>query len=219
MKKLLAALVITLGTASLAQAAVVMPKGDATVGQGKAGACAACHGADGNSAAPTFPKLAGQNQKYIYKQLQAFKSGSRVNPIMLGMAGALSDQDMADVAAYFSQQKIAGGAAKPELAVIGERLFRGGNKAVGLAPCAGCHGPAGKGNAYAAFPHLAGQHADYIKSQLISFRAVGRDDISDVVKREQDAHKPGDLGPMQMIAAKLSDKDIEALSSYIQGLR
>lgn len=218
MKKLFAALILTLGSASLAQAAVVMPKGDATAGQGKAAVCAACHGADGNSVAPTFPKLAGQNQKYIYKQLQAFKSGARVNAIMMGMAMPLSDQDMADLATYFSQQKNGGGAAKPELAVAGERLFRGGNKSVGLAPCAGCHGPQGRGNTYAAFPRLSGQHADYIKAQLSAFRSAGRDDITDV-KREQDARKPGDLGPMQMIAAKLSDKDIEALSSYIQGLR
>lgn len=218
MKKFLAAVVMTLGAASLAQAAVVMPQGDAAAGQGKSAICAGCHGMDGNSATGQFPKLAGQNAKYIYKQLQDFKAMRRANPLMLGVASQLSDQDMADLAAHFSQQKQAGGAAKPELAERGEKLFRGGNKAVGLAPCSGCHGPAGRGNTYAAFPRIGGQHGDYIKAQLIAFRAAGRDDNTDV-KRNNDAAKAGELGPMQMIAAKLSDKDIDALSSYIQGLR
>ncbi len=218
MKKSLAALVLMLGVSSLAHAAVVMPKGDAMAGQGTAAICAGCHGMDGNSATGQFPKIAGQNAKYIYKQLQDFKAGRRVNPLMLGVATGLSDQDMANVATYMSEQKIAGGAAKPELAAAGERLFRGGNKNTGLAPCAGCHGPAGRGNTYAAFPRIGGQHADYIKAQLIAFRAAGRDDITDV-KRTNDASKPGEQGPMQMIAAKLSDHDIEALASYIQGLR
>lgn len=218
MKKFLAAVVMTLGAASLAQAAVVMPVGDAAAGQGKSAVCAGCHGMDGNSATGQFPKIAGQNAKYIYKQLQDFKASRRANPLMLGVAAALSDQDMADLATHFSQQKIAGGAAKPDLVARGEKLYRGGNKVVGLAPCSGCHGPAGRGNTYAAFPLIGGQHADYIKAQLIAFRAAGRDDITDV-KRANDAAKAGELGPMQMIAAKLSDKDIEALSSYIQGLR
>lgn len=218
MKKFLAAVVMTLGAASLAQAAVVMPTGDAAAGQGKSAVCAGCHGMDGNSATGQFPKIAGQNAKYIYKQLQDFKASRRANPLMLGVAAALSDQDMADLAVHFSQQKLAGGAAKPDLVARGEKLFRGGNKNVGLAPCSGCHGPAGLGNTYAAFPRIAGQHADYTKAQLIAFRAAGRDDMVDN-KRANDAAKAGELGPMQMIAAKLSDKDIEALSSYIQGLR
>jgi cytochrome c553 len=218
MKKSFAAVVLMLAVSSLAQAAVVMPKGDAMAGAGKAAVCAGCHGMDGNSPAPTFPKIAGQNAKYIYKQLQDFKSGHRSNPLMLGVAAAMSDQDMADVAVHFADQKMSGGAAKPELAAAGERLYRGGNKANGLAPCAGCHGPAGRGNTYAAFPRVGGQYGDYLKAQLIAFRAAGRADMTDV-KRANDAAKPGELGPMQMIAAKLSDRDIEALSSYMQGLR
>lgn len=215
MKKIVVAALLL--SASLAQAAVTMPKGDATAGQAKSAACAACHNADGNSAAPTFPKLAGQNAKYLYKQLQDFKSQNRANALMMPIATALSDQDMADLAVYFSQQKPSIGGAKKELAERGEKLYRGGNKDVGLAPCAGCHGPAGKGNPYAAFPQLSGQHADYTANQLKMFRAAGRDDITDS-KRHNDAGKPGELGPMQMIARKLSDKDIEALASYIQGL-
>lgn len=216
MKKIVVAAAM-LFSASLVQAAVVMPKGDATVGQAKAAACAACHAADGNSTVGMYPKLAGQNAKYIYKQLQDFKAQRRVNALMLPMATALSDQDMADIAEYFSRQKPGLGGANKELAARGERLFRGGNKEVGLAACAGCHGPAGKGNSFAAFPMLSGQHAEYTANQLKMFRAAGRDDNTDM-KRNNDAVKAGELGPMQMTARKLSDKDIEALASYIQGL-
>lgn len=219
MKKLFAAAVLSLGLASLAQASAVMPKGDATAGQTKAAACGACHGADGNSMAPTFPRLAGQNAKYIYKQLQDFKAGRRLNASMQGMVLPLADQDMADVAAYYSEQKAGVGQAKPELVKLGEKIYRGGNAKTGLAACAGCHNPAGRGNELAGFPHIGGQHADYIKAQLQAFRAAGRNDLGDaVVKRGNDAAKAGELGPMQMIAAKLSDEEINAVASFISGL-
>ncbi|MEO6699342.1 MAG: cytochrome c4, partial [Paraperlucidibaca sp.] len=207
---------LLLSVSSFSHAAVIMPKGDANAGQGKAAVCAACHSADGNSAAPNFPKLAGQHAKYIYKQLENFKSGVRVNALMMPMAMALSDQDMADLAVYYSQQKGTVGGAKKELVERGQKIYRGGNKEIGLTACSGCHGPAGKGNPFAAFPQLSGQHAEYTANQLKMFRSAGRDDLTGD-KRNNDA-KPGDLGPMQMIAAKLSDKDIEALASYIQGL-
>lgn len=219
MKKLFAVAVLSLGLASLAQASAVMPKGDATAGQTKAAACGACHGADGNSMAPTFPRLAGQNAKYIYKQLQDFKSGRRLNASMQGMVLPLTEQDMADVAAYFSEQKAGVGQAKPDLVKKGEKIYRGGNAKTGLAACAGCHNPAGRGNAFAGFPHIGGQHADYIKAQLQAFRAAGRNDLGDaVVKRGNDAAKAGESGPMQMVAAKLSDEEIDAVSSFISGL-
>jgi cytochrome c553 len=217
MKKFVAVVSLLLGVSSFSHAAVVMPKGDATAGQGKAAVCAACHGADGNSAAPTFPKLAGQNAKYIYKQLQNFKAGTRVNALMAPMAAGLADQDMADLAEYYSQQKGSIGGAKKELVELGQKIFRGGKKEIGLTACSGCHGPAGKGNTFAAFPRLSGQHAEYTANQLKMFRAAGRDDLTGD-RRDNDGAKPGDLGPMQMIAAKLSDKDIQALASYIQGL-
>jgi len=213
MKKSLAAVVLTLGLASVAHA-FTMPTGDATAGQTKAAACGACHGADGNSVAPTFPRLAGQNAKYIFKQLSDFKAGRRINGTMQGMAAGLSEQDMADVAAYFSSQKNGVDLAKAALVHDGETLYRGGNAKVGLAPCSGCHGPAGKGNEFAAFPHIGGQHSDYLKKQLYAFRAAGRGDITtDDMKRVND---PNNM--MEMIAAKLSDQDIEDLSSYISGL-
>jgi cytochrome c553 len=219
MKKLFAVAALSLGLASLAQAAP-MPKGDAAAGQGKAAACGACHGADGNSMAPTFPRLAGQNARYAFKQLQDFKAGRRVNPTMQGMAAPLSEQDMADLAAYYAEQKSGAGMAKAELAKKGEKIYRGGNSNTGLAACAGCHNPAGKGNAPAGFPRVGGQHADYIKAQLQAFRAAGRNDtVADPAqKRVNDAAKAGELGPMQMVAAKLSDEEIEAVSSFISGL-
>ncbi|MDF2446919.1 MAG: cytochrome c4 [Moraxellaceae bacterium] len=219
MKKLFAVAALSLGLASLAQAAP-MPKGDAAAGQGKAAACGACHGADGNSMAPTFPRLAGQNARYTFKQLQDFKAGRRMNPTMQGMAAPLSEQDMADLAAFYADQKSGAGMAKAELAKKGEKIYRGGNSDTGLAACAGCHNPAGKGNAPAGFPRVGGQHADYIKAQLQAFRAAGRNDtVADPAqKRVNDAAKAGELGPMQMVAAKLSDEEIEAVSSFISGL-
>lgn len=219
MKKLFVAAALSLGLVSLAQAST-MPKGDAAAGEAKAAACGACHGADGNSMAPTFPRLAGQGERYIYKQLQDFKASRRQNPTMMGMAMPLADQDMADLAAYFAKQTPTGGMAKADLAKKGERIYRGGNGAKGLAACAGCHNPQGKGNALAGFPRLGGQHADYVKAQLQAFRAAGRNDtVADpALKRANDGAKPGELGPMQMVAAKLSDEEIEAVSSYISGL-
>lgn len=219
MKTFFVAAALSLGLVSMAQAASVMPKGDATAGQTKAAACGACHGADGNSMAATFPRLAGQNAKYLYKQLQDFKSARRVDASMQGMVAPLTEQDMADLAAYFSEQKGGVGQAKPELVKKGERIYRGGNPKTGLAACSGCHNPAGRGNALAGFPHVGGQHADYIKAQLKAFRAAGRNDLGDaVIKRSNDAAKAGELGTMQMVAAKLSDEEIEAVSSFISGL-
>lgn len=213
MKKSLAVLALTLGLANAAHA-LTMPTGDASAGQTKAAACGACHGADGNSAAPTFPRLAGQNAKYIYKQLTNFKAGVRVNATMQGMAAGLSEQDMADVAAYFSSQKNGVDLAKPTYVKAGETLYRGGNPKVGMAPCSGCHGPAGVGNEFAGFPRIGGQHADYLKKQLLAWRAAGRGDITtDDLKRANDPNMM-----MEMVAAKLSDENIEALSSYISGL-
>lgn len=216
MKKTLAVLFLGLGMAAAAQAQGPV-KGDATAGQAKAAACGACHGMDGNSPAPTFPRLAGQHPKYTVKQLKDFQSGRRTNPTMAPMAAGLAEQDMADIAAYFASQKPGVGLAKPELAKAGEKLFRGGNPSSGLAPCAGCHGPAGAGNAAGGFPRLGGQHADYIAVQLRAFRAAGREDTTGD-KRGNDSAKPDEKGMMQMVAAKLSDKEIDALASFISGL-
>ncbi|AEB56204.1 cytochrome c, class I [Ectopseudomonas mendocina NK-01] len=193
-------LLLTLGLTGVAQAA-----GDAEAGQGKVAVCGACHGADGNSPAPNFPKLAGQGERYLLKQLHDIKSGNRQVVEMTGMLDNLSDQDMADIAAYFSSQKMSVGAADPKLVARGEALFRGGKLEEGMPACTGCHSPDGAGLAAAGFPHLGGQHAQYVAKQLTDFREGNRTN-------------DGDAMIMRAIAAKLSNKDIEAVSSFIQGL-
>ena len=191
-------------------------QGDAAAGEKKAAPCAACHGQDGNSAAPTFPKLAGQGAAYTYKQLMDFKAGKRQNALMQGQVAGLSEQDMADLAAFYAGQTVKVGKADPALVEAGEKLYRGGNLATGVAACSGCHGPAGEGVDAAGFPALGGQHADYIESQLKAFRAAGRGDIG-ATKRVNDADGEAP-GMMQTVAAKMSDSEIKAVASFIAGL-
>ncbi|MCU1737791.1 MULTISPECIES: c-type cytochrome [Pseudomonas] len=200
MNKLIVSLLLTLGITGLAQAA-----GDAKAGQAKAAVCGACHGPDGNSMAPNFPKLAGQGERYLTKQMQDIKSGKRTVLEMTGLLTNLSDQDLSDIAAYFSSQQGSVGAADPKVVAHGEELFRGGKLDQGMPSCIGCHSPNGAGNAAAGFPHLGGQHAQYIAKQLTDFREGNRTN-------------DGDTKIMQSIAAKMSNKDIDAVSSYVQGL-
>ncbi|MCW2268832.1 MULTISPECIES: c-type cytochrome [Pseudomonas] len=204
MNKLLVSLLLTLGITGVASAAEPI-KGDAAAGQAKTAVCGACHNPDGNSLAPNFPKLAGQGEKYLEKQLHDIKSGKRTVLEMTGMLAAFSDQDLADIAAYFSSQKGSVGAADPKLVERGRALFNGGDVEKGLPACTGCHSPNGAGIALAGFPHLGGQHASYVAKQLTDFREGNRTN-------------DGDATTMRTIASKLSNKDIEALSSYIQGL-
>jgi cytochrome c553 len=168
--------------------------------------CVACHAADGNSPAAANPKLAGQHPEYLVKQLASFKENkARKNPVMLGFATALTPEDMANVAAHFAGQKPKEGAARnPATLKLGEKIYRGGVADKGIAACAGCHGPAGSGIP-AQYPRLAGQWADYTKSQLIAFRAG---------ERQNDPQ-----GMMRGVAAKLSDKEIDAVADYIAGLK
>ncbi|MBV4521685.1 cytochrome c4 [Pseudomonas sp. SWRI74] len=208
MKKLIVSLLLTVGISGMAHAAGEPVKpGDAAAGQAKAAVCGACHGPDGNSMAPNFPKLAGQGERYLTKQLHDIKSGKRTVLEMTGLLTNLSDQDLADIAAYFASQKGSVGAADEKLVKRGENLFRGGDLAKGLPACTGCHSPNGAGNAAAGFPHLGGQHAQYIAKQLTDFR-----------KEEGGRTNDGDVKTMQTIAKRLSDEDIAAVSSYIQGL-
>jgi len=200
MNKVLVSLLLTLGITGLAQAA-----SDAAAGQGKVVMCGACHGADGNSAAPNFPKLAGQGERYLLKQLNDIKSGARPVVEMTGLLNHLSDQDLADISAYYASQNMSVGAADPKLVARGEALFRGGKLNEGMPACTGCHSPDGAGLDAAGFPQLGGQHAGYVAKQLTDFREGNRTN-------------DGDSMIMRGIAAKLSNKDIEAVSSFIQGL-
>ncbi|MCK3824326.1 cytochrome c4 [Pseudomonas sp. W2Aug9] len=207
MNKLIVSLLLTLGITGAAVAAEGPVTGDATAGQAKAAVCGACHGPDGNSPAPNFPKLAGQGERYLSKQMHDIKDGKRTVLEMTGMLTNLNDQDLADLAAYFASQKGSVGAADPKLVARGEKLFRGGDLEKGLPACTGCHSPNGAGIAAAGFPHLSGQHATYIAKQLTDFR-----------KEEAGRANDGDAAIMRTIARKLSDEDIAAVSSYIQGL-
>ncbi len=218
-KSIVSSIVTLLLGAGLSAEVMAAPLvGDAAAGQAKSAMCAACHGADGNSVAPTFPRLAGQGQRYIIKQLSDFKAGKRQNAIMNGMAAGLTDQDMANLAAFFSGQKAGTGYTKQEYLDRGQRLWRGGNVAAGVQACASCHGPSGQGMPAAGFPHLAGQHADYVSAQLTAFRAAGRHDLNAPAYRRNDSDRPSDPGPMQTVASRLSDEDIQAVSSFVQGL-
>jgi cytochrome c553 len=191
------------GTAVSGQAVAA---GSAEAGQAKALTCSACHGMDGNSLNPEWPSIAGQHESYLVKSLQSFKSGARQNVLMSGMALPLTDEDMADLAAFFSAQQRAGGVADPELVSAGERLYRGGNKETGVPACLACHGPTGLGNPAAGWPAIAGQHATYSAAQLMAYRSKQR-------------ATDGDTQMMRNVAAMLTDDEIKAVASYIQGLR
>lgn len=199
------ALVIALASLTIGASTVAWSAGDATAGKTKAAVCAACHAADGNSTNPEWPKLAGQHESYIIKQLQNFKANERANALMSPQAAVLSDQDMQDLAAYFSSQEAKPGAGDMTKVELGEKIYRGGNIATGVAACAACHGPTGTGNPAAKFPSLQGQHATYTKAQLTMFRNGGR------------ANDAGKM--MRNIASKMSDAEIAAVAEYIAGLQ
>jgi cytochrome c553 len=210
MKKVVILFSLTLGWASSGFAADANLIGDAAAGKSKSVACGACHGADGNSAAP-FPKLAGQGEKYLLKQLRDIRDGLRSVPTMLGQLDGKADQDLADIAAYFSAQEHSGGQTNPELLVLGAKIYRSGVAERNVAACIACHSPTGQGNAPAGFPALAGQHAQYVADQLRAYRKG----YEDTAGRTND----GDAQIMRTTAFGLSDGEIEAVSSYVAGLK
>lgn len=180
--------------------------GDAKAGESKAAACGACHGMDGNSADKQYPKLAGQNEAFIARQLTLFKTSKRQNPIMMGFASQLSDQDMHDVGAYFATKRSLPGVADEKLLDRGQSLYRGGDVALGVPACMACHGPDGRGMAGAGYPQLGGQWADYVQAKLKDWKAgtTWGDDTNAKIMPE--------------IAKRLGDQDIAALASYVEGL-
>jgi len=208
MKKVAILLSLALGWA---QTGFTSDAGDAAAGKSMAATCGACHGADGNSAVPSFPKLAGQGDKYLVKQMQDIRDGARTVPTMAGQLDGKSDQDLADLAAFYASQPASGGQTDPELLALGEKVYRSGVMDRNVAACTACHSPNGNGNAPAGFPALAGQHAEYTAAQLRAYRQG----YEDPAGRTND----GDAKIMRTTAFGLSDMEIEAVSSYVAGLK
>jgi cytochrome c553 len=201
MKKLISLVVLM---AFVGAAGSVGAAGNAAAGKGRSAVCAGCHGADGNSAAPNFPKLAGQDGQYIAKQLADFKSGARKDPLMIGMVAGLSKKDMDDLGAYYASQKRSTGTTNASAADLkkAERLYRGGDAKNGIAACMSCHGPAGVGIP-PRFPALSGQHAAYSQKQLLDFKTGTRSNDSEIMTRT---------------AFRLSEAEIKAVSEYMAAL-
>ena len=202
MKGLRAAALVTL---ALCFGSAALAEGSAEAGQTKSAVCAACHGPDGNSVNPEWPSLAGQHPGYIVSQLQAYNAGDRQNVLMSPQASALNEQDMADLAAFFSGQAMAPKEADPDLLTRGQQLYRGGDASRGITACIACHGPNGQGNPLAGYPAIAGQHATYLAGQLRLYASGDR---------KSDANQM-----MRNIARQMTEKDILAVASFMQGLR
>ena len=208
---LMAALMAVVAVANANEPAKAAYKGDAAKGQAIGSSiCAACHNPDGNSTIAENPKLAGQNADYLYKQMTNFKSiagkqPERVNAIMNGMIAPFNDEQLRDLAAYFAAQTQKGEISKNrDTIALGQKIFRSGNMAKGLPACAGCHGPTGAGIP-AQYPRIGGQFAQYIEAQLKAFQSEAR------------ANDPNKM--MRMVAIKMTDVEIKAVSDYIAGLR
>ena len=180
--------------------------------------CAACHANDGNSPLAANPKLAGQFYEYLHKQLvnfkpQGAKKAERDNAVMAGMLANLSAADLRDVAAFYAGQKLKPAAAKDKaLAALGQKIYRGGIAATGVAACAGCHGPTGAGMP-AQYPRIAGQFPEYVEAQLKAFRLAAND------PRGAGARANDPNGMMRGVVARLTDREIQAVSDYVAGLR
>lgn len=211
MKKVAIVFSLALGWVSFGTMGQANAAGDAAAGKDQTVVCSACHGADGNSAAGTFPKLAGLGEKYLTKQLMDIRDGARPIPTMVGQLDGKSDQDLADIAAFYDSQTRSGGQTDPALLALGEKVYRGGVAERNVAACTACHSPTGKGNAPAGFPALGGQHAEYIATQLRAYRKG----YENAAGRTND----GDSKIMRTTAFGLSDGEIEAVSSYISGLK
>lgn len=202
MRKSLILLLSTIAAAAFTQ--VTLAQGDPEAGQAKSALCATCHGPDGNSELAINPKIAGQNARYMIKQMQDFKSGARPGPIMAAMVINLSDEDIEDLAAWYAAQTPTLLGADPEVVELAESLYRSGVRELEVTACSACHSPTGTGNAPAGFPALGGQHPEYTLQQLKDFR-------SGVRANDQD-------GMMRLVTERLTDPELEALASYLAGL-
>jgi len=188
-----------------------MAGGDAEAGQAKAATCVACHGVDGNSAVPTFPKLAGLGHKYLLKQMKDIRDGRRPVALMAGQVDNMSDQDLADIAAFYDAQPRTGGMADPDKVALGRKVYLAGIAERQVPACSGCHSPTGNGNGPAGYPSLGGQHAEYIAAQLKMFRKGYEDPAGRT--------NGGEAKIMRTTAFRMSDMEIEAVASYIAGLQ
>lgn len=210
-------LAAVLATAALTvlMAPAALAKGNAEAGASKAALCTACHGVNGNSANPEWPTLAGQSARYIEEQLRLFRAGHRNNAVMYPLAMALTDEDIADLAAYFSTQTPTGLEADPATYKAGQALYRGGDRTRNIPSCSSCHGPVGLGNPASGFPALRAQHAAYTLKQLLDYASDQR--YVDLATGTPTKSRNGHM--MSAIAKRLTEDDKKALASYIQGLR
>lgn len=195
-----------LAGACLAAAASFAADGDAEAGRALVATCAACHGADGNSALPINPSLAGQNARYLLRQMQLIRDGARAAPLMAGQLDGKTDAQLADIAAYYEAQTPDIGQAPPEASGLGQQIYRGGILDKQVAACTACHAPDGSGNALAGFPRVAGQSVDYVVEQLTAYREGER-----TTDEEYGAM-------MRQTAARLTDREIRAVADYLLGL-
>lgn len=217
MNKLFSPMAVALSvTLSSTLAPLANAGGDAAKGQALTAVCAACHGQDGNSPMAIYPKLAGLGEKYLLKQLQEIKSGVRPVVEMTGLLTNLSDQDLADIAAYFNSKTtqlsgskemkvLVNSGEEVDALALGTKLYRAGNKEAGIPACTGCHSPRGQGNSPAGYPRLSGQHSDYVIKQLKAFRAGERTN-------------DGEAKVMRSIAERMTDAEITAIANFVAGL-
>jgi cytochrome c553 len=212
MKKMILGFAAVLGFTMISS--IAFAAGDAAAGQSKVAMCSGCHGADGNSAMANFPKLAGQGEKYLTKQLKDIKSGNRNIVEMTGLLDEYSDQDLADISAYYASKNMQMAGAKEENLDRGESIYRGGNIETGVPACTGCHSPSGQGNAPAGYPAIGGQFAQYTAKQLRAFRTGAHDPENDTARTND-----GDTRVMRGVAAHMSDVEIEAVANFIAGLK
>ncbi|MCK5715938.1 MAG: cytochrome c4 [Thiomargarita sp.] len=203
MKKITLAFCILTSSSTFVMANDII--GDIEAGKMKSAICMACHGVDGNSINPLWPKLAGQHVSYIVQQIKAFQSNDRNDPIMTGMAMPLTPEDMYNLAAYYSSLPSTTETVSDEFVTLGQKIYRGGNKKSGLPACIACHGANGKGNPAAKYPAISGQHAAYSKKQLMDYKSKVRKPV-------------GNAAIMHDVAFKMSDAEMNAVTHYMQGL-